>query len=163
MLLQLQFSQYVNKTHTLVKQGDRDYSVCNGIPRHKIILESLIESKEGVRSEVFHKQVIDNYGDADVSNGTRRIDPALKFYSGIPFMMNTNKEIKKGKANGTLRRGISIKLKTNKQLNWKNWDGRKVLFVYINNVGYMLCEHWKVRVLLLGKYSRYILKHILLK
>ena len=39
--------------------------------------------------------MIDNYGDADVSKGTRRIDPALTFYLGIPLMINTNKDIKK--------------------------------------------------------------------
>ena len=97
MLLQLQFSQYVNKTHTLVKQGDRDYSVCNGIPRHKIILESLIESKEGVRSEVFHNYVIDNHKNADVSNETRIINPAVKHYSRMQLMINAYKEINKGK------------------------------------------------------------------
>ena len=41
--------------------------------------------------------MIDNYGDSDVSNGTRRIDLALKFYSDIPLIINTNKDIKKGR------------------------------------------------------------------
>ena len=40
-------------------------------------------------------------------------------------------------------RGISVKLKKNSDLKWKNWDGRKVLSVSIKTVDYMLCEHWK--------------------
>ena len=102
---------YVDETHPLVKQSDGGFSECDGILRHTIILESLIESKEGVRSEAFNNYMIDNYGDADVAHGTRRIDPALNFYSGIPLMININKDIKKGRANGTLCRVISIKLK----------------------------------------------------
>ena len=50
--------------------------------------------------------MINNYGDADVSNGTRRIDPALKKYSGIPLIINIKKEIKKEKANSTSCRVI---------------------------------------------------------
>ena len=97
-----------------------------------------------MRSEIFHNYVIDNYGDADVTEGTgtRHIDPALKFYSGIPLMITTNNGIDKGRGNGTLCRGITFKLKRNSDLKWKNWDRRKVLSVSIKNVDYMLCEHW---------------------
>ena len=55
--------------------------------------------------------MFDNYGDADVKQGTRHIDPVLKLYSGIPLMITTNKDHKKGRGNGTLCRVISIKLK----------------------------------------------------
>ena len=72
------FSKHIDEIHLLVNQCDRDYSAYNGIPRHTIILDSLIENKEGVRSDVFSNYVIDNYGDADVLKGTRRIDTALK-------------------------------------------------------------------------------------
>ena len=139
------FSKHVNETHPVVKPGDNDQSACDGIPRHTIIIESLIQTKAGVRSEIFHNYVIDNYGDADVKEGSgnRHIDPALNFYSGIPLMITTNKDIAKGRGNGTLCRGISVKLKKNGDLKWKNWDGRKVLSVSIKNVNYMLCEHWK--------------------
>ena len=74
------FSRHFDEMHPIVKQGDEDYSACDGIPRHIIILENLIKSKEGVRSEASHNYVTDNYGDDDVSNVTRRFDPALKFY-----------------------------------------------------------------------------------
>ena len=80
-----------------MKPGDNDQSAYDGIPRHTIILESFIKSKEETRSEVFHNYMINNYGDADVKQGTSRyIDPALKFYSGIKPMITTNKDIKKG-------------------------------------------------------------------
>ena len=81
------------------------------------ILESLVESKKGVRSENFHNYVINIYGNAGVSNGSRRIDHALTFYSDIICMINAIKEFKKGRANGTLCRGISITLKKSEQLN----------------------------------------------
>ena len=114
------FSKHVDKKHSLVNQGDRNCSAWNGNPRHTLILEDLTESKEKVRSEMFYNYVIDNNGDDDISKGIRRIDPALKFYSGIPLVININKGIKKGRVNGKLCRGIFIKLKKNKQLNWKN-------------------------------------------
>ena len=96
----------MNATHPIVKPGDNDQSVCDGIPRHTIIIESLIETKEGVRSEIFHNYVIDNYEDADVTegSGTRHIDPALKFYSGTPLIITTKNDIDKGRENGTLCR-----------------------------------------------------------
>ena len=67
MLSQPHISRHVDKTNPLVKQGDEDCSTCDGIPRHTLILESLIESEKRVRSEAFHNNVIDNYGDNDVS------------------------------------------------------------------------------------------------
>ena len=51
-----------------------------------------------------------------------RIDPALKFYSGIPLMINHNRDlVKTGRVNGTLCRGHSLKMKHNCNLRWKNW------------------------------------------
>ena len=111
------FSRHVDKSHPIVKPGDDDQSACDGIPRHTIIIESLIETKVGVRSEAFHNYIIDNYGDADVKVGTsKHVDPALKFYSGIPLMITTNDDLEKDRGNGTLCRGISVKLKTNDDL-----------------------------------------------
>ena len=50
-----------------------------------------------------------NYGDADVKVGTRNhVDPALKFYSGIPLMITTDDDLEKGRGNRTLCRGISV-------------------------------------------------------
>ena len=44
MLLQPQlFSRHFDEMYPIVKQGDEDYSACDGIPRQTIILESLIK------------------------------------------------------------------------------------------------------------------------
>ena len=56
-------------------------------------------------------------------------------------MINTNKNIKKGRSNDVLCRDISIILKKNEELEWKSCDSRKVLAVYITNVDYMLYEY----------------------
>ena len=69
-----------------------------------------------MRSETFHNYVIDNYGDTDVKQGNRHVDPAFKFYFGIPLMITTKKDIKIGRENGTLCRGLSIKSKKNGEL-----------------------------------------------
>ena len=89
-------STYVDETYPIVKPGDNDQSVCDGIPRHTLVLESLIESKEGARIKAFHNYVIDNNGDADIKQVTsRHTDPTLKLYSGIPLMITANKDIKR--------------------------------------------------------------------
>lgn len=103
-----------------MKPGDDYQSACDVIPRHTLIIGSLFEIKVGVRSEAFHTVVIDNYGDADVRVGTSKyIDPALILYSDIPSMITTNKDVEKSRGNGTLYRGISVKLKTNVDLKLK--------------------------------------------
>ena len=72
------FSTHVDETYPIVKPGENDQSACDGIPRHTIIIESSIESKEEVMSEAFHNYVIDNHRYADVKQGTsRHIDPSL--------------------------------------------------------------------------------------
>ena len=60
-------------------------------------------------------------------------------------MINSNKEIDKGIANGTLGRFKGIKLKNNNRDNvsYKNWDGYKVRTVSVEDVEYILCEHWE--------------------
>ena len=55
------FSTHVDETYPIVKPGDNDQSACDGIPRHTIIIESSIESKEEAMSEAFHNYVIDQY------------------------------------------------------------------------------------------------------
>ena len=57
------------------------------------------------------------------------------------LMINTNKNIKKGRANDALCRDISITLKKNEEFNWKSYNGRKLLAVSITNVDYVLYEH----------------------
>ena len=72
-------------------------------------------------------------------------------------MINTDKEINKGKSNDTFCRRVSIKLKKNEQLNLTNWDGRIVLSLSMNIWIICYASIGKTEiVLLLGKDSRYI-------
>lgn len=59
-------------------------------------------------------------------------------------MLIKYKDTKKGRANGTLFREISIKLKKNEKLKLKSWD-EKVVSVSMKLVDYLLCEHCKER------------------
>ena len=121
------FTDHVQRTHSDVTQGSRDNNDCTDVPMNAVILESTIfhsdTNKEvGVK---FAKFIYDNYGDADIkaSDGNRRIDPALKFYSGISLMTNTNKYLTDtGRTNGSLYKGISLILKDKmEELGWKNY------------------------------------------
>ena len=56
----------MNDVHPVVKPGFDNHSVCDGISRYIIIIKSLIKAKERARGEIFHKYVINNYGDTDV-------------------------------------------------------------------------------------------------
>lgn len=52
-------------------------------------------------NEAIHNYIVDNYRYIDVLNRTRWIDPVLTLYSYIAFTINTHKDIKKRKINGT--------------------------------------------------------------
>ena len=125
------FSRRVNETHPVVKPCDDEHSACGGIPKHTIVIESLIETKERGRNEIFHNYVINNFGDTYVKEGmvNKYIDPALKFYWDIPLMITIYNDIKKGKVNGTLRRVISVKLKTTSDIT--GWWKMSIIYVSI--------------------------------
>ena len=74
-------------------------------------------------SDNFHNKVFDNCGDAGViTSQKKKIDLTLKYYKGILLMINTNSYLVKERANGTLCRGIGIKLKTGSKWRMKKWD-----------------------------------------
>ena len=59
-----------------------------------------------------YNRILDECGDCDIKCGRGAfVDPALKFFSNIPLMMNSNKRIEEGLANGTPCLGQYIKLK----------------------------------------------------
>ena len=100
--------------------------------------------------------MFDNCGDADVVTGhNKKVDPALKFYNGIFLMINTNKDLSKGRVNGTLCKGLGIKLKKNVQVKCKNWDGKLIPTVSVDDVEYMLCEHYKDSLTPFAKFKLY--------
>jgi hypothetical protein len=123
--------------HPLV-QGDEE------VPDDLIVIEALMKQGNERTTRSFHEEVFENCGDAQVETSRKkRVDPALKWYTGIPLMITSNDDIKLGRANGTLCRGLKLKLKEGVQPPWKNYDGKKVLTVSANDCEYMLCEHWK--------------------
>ena len=71
-------------------------------------------------------------------------------------MINTNKDLSKGRANGTLCRGLGIKLKDNAHLISKNWDGK--LVPTVSDIEYMLCEHYEDSLTPFAKFKLYPVK-----
>ena len=53
-------------------------------------------------SDMFLNTVIDNCGGVAVVTYHNKMDPSFKFYSQLPLMINSNDDIDKGCANGTL-------------------------------------------------------------
>ena len=67
----------------------------------------------------------------------------LKFYPGVPLMINSDKDLKKKRrGNGTRCRGLKLVLKEGRITIIKNWDRHKVHTVSIDDCDHMLCEHW---------------------
>jgi hypothetical protein len=109
-----------------------------------VVIEAVMRNKNTVATRSFHDAAFEMCGDAQVQTSRKkRVDPALKWYPGIPLMITSNDDIKKGRANGSLCRGLSIKLKEGTVPRWKNYDGRKVTTVGVNDCEYMLCENWE--------------------
>eukprot|EP00563_Minutocellus_polymorphus_P014805 CAMPEP_0181047948 /NCGR_PEP_ID=MMETSP1070-20121207/15159_1 /TAXON_ID=265543 /ORGANISM="Minutocellus polymorphus, Strain NH13" /LENGTH=189 /DNA_ID=CAMNT_0023126669 /DNA_START=2011 /DNA_END=2577 /DNA_ORIENTATION=- len=55
-------------------------------------------------------------------------------------MINSNENLKKRRGNGTQCTGVAIKLKDDAAVSWKNWDGRRVRTVNVDDVEYITCE-----------------------
>lgn len=89
------------------------FSQCNqDIPNHAVIIESRIKKKTTHCSVEFHETIYERCGDADIKTArNKKIDPALRFYPGVPLMITSNVHIKKRRGNGTLCRGLKLKLK----------------------------------------------------
>ena len=68
-------------------------------------------------------------------------------------MINTNKDLKKKRGNGTLCRGLGIKLKSGAQVKMKEWDGRFIPTVSVDDVEYMICQHYEDSITPLAKFK----------
>jgi hypothetical protein len=109
-----------------------------------VVIEAVLRNGRRKCSKAFHETVFQQCGDTQVKAGkSKKVDPALKWYTGVPLMITSNEHIKKKRGNGTLCRGIRIKLKEGTQPQWKNYDGKKVLATSVDDIDHMLCEHWK--------------------
>ena len=94
-----------------------------------------------------HTTIYNNCGDADIQSANKRtnkhVDPALKLYTGIPIMLNSNDHIEQGRGNGTLARFRKVVLKNDSTLTSKIWDGYHVNTVSVDDVKFIVCEHWE--------------------
>ena len=94
-----------------------------------------------------HTTIYNNCGDADIESVNRfsnkHVDPALKLFTGIPIMLNSNEYIEQGRGNGTLARFRKVVLKKNSTLTSKIWDGYHVNTVSMDNMKFIVCEHWE--------------------
>ena len=133
------FMQHVRKTHNNSFKS----------PCHTIIIESAISKKKkgGRFSKNYHTSIFNNCGDADIATSSRfvnkQIDLVLKLYTNIPLMLTSNEYIEQGCGNGTQARFKNIVLKENATLKSKVWDGFHTNTVSVDNIRYMVCEHWE--------------------
>ena len=58
-------------------------------------------------------------------------------------MINSNKNLDEGRGNGTLARFKGICLKDGASLREKRWNGKVVNTVSVDDVEYIVCEHWE--------------------
>jgi hypothetical protein len=109
-----------------------------------IVIEAVLSQRKKKCSKTFHEAVFERCGDAQVATtNSKKVDPALKWYPGIPLMITSNENIKKRRGNGTLCRGLRLDLKEGVEPGWKNYDGKKVIAVSGDDCEHMLCEHWE--------------------
>ena len=70
-------------------------------------------------------------------------------------MIDTNKDLKNGRCNGTLCRGVGLQLKTGVNVKTKEWDGKIIPTVSVNDVDYMVCQHYADSITPLAKFKLY--------
>jgi len=96
----------------------------------------------------FHDTVITQLGDDDIRSTDfaakgAKIEPALHVYPGSHHMCITNEDLDQGRGNGTLCKFLRVKLrKDGRERRWKNWDGKKVWTVSVDDVEWMEFEHY---------------------
>ena len=63
-----------------------------------------------------------------------------QFFHGVPLMITSNTNLKKGLGNGTRIIGLSIQLKKDCIVSCKTWDGRLIHTISCLDVEYMICK-----------------------
>ena len=83
-------------------------------------------------------------GDADVmTRRNKHVDPALKFFYGVPLMTTSNTNLKESLGNGTRIIGLYIQLKKDCIVDCKTWYGRLVHTVSCLDVEHMVYKNSK--------------------
>ena len=113
---------------------------------HTLVIGSKIVDRENNKkcSKELHKFIYEQCGDNDTkkSNG-RQIDPICYFYKGVPLMINSNINLKEGRGNGTLCRGVSVRFKSYYEPICENWDRRNVHCASVDDIEHLTCEYWR--------------------
>ena len=95
----------MNATH----QDDDNNIDLNEMHKDVVIIKSETFDNNDRYSESFESKVYNTYGDADVkAGGRKKIDLVLKFYSGVPLMIDNNEFINEERGNGTKCAGLSV-------------------------------------------------------
>jgi hypothetical protein len=134
------FRNHILATHPRVDS-------CEMPPDHTLMIEASMRRKRKTLSRAFHDIATTTLGDDDIkvselsSNGAK-LDPILRCYPGSIHMCISNKDLKKGRGNGTQCRCVRVKLKRGATVQWKNWEGRKVNTVSVDDVKWVMFEHW---------------------
>ena len=130
------FLMHIQATH----QQTEDKSI--NCPYYTCIIKATMTYQGKALKKSMYNRILDDCGDSDVTNDSDTfVDPALKFFHNIPLMMNTNEQIDKKLANGTLCRGLYIHLKTTCNFRNENWEGYMVNTMYANEIDYLVCMH----------------------
>jgi hypothetical protein len=90
-------------------------------------------------SQALHDIITSKLGDNDIKSTDfktkgAKIDPVLRLYTGSHNMCITNEDHSKGRGNATLCKCTKVKLKKGKKQRWKNWEGKKVCTVSVDDV-----------------------------
>ena len=112
-----------------------------------LIIEASLRRKKKKVSQAIQDVVVSKLGDDDIratdfSSKGAKITPAMRCYPGSHHMCITNKDLDKGRGNGTLCRCLGVKLKQGARRELKNWEGRKVYTVSVDDVEWVEFEHW---------------------
>ena len=89
-------------------------------------------------SRAIHDVVVTRIGDDAVRSTEFRsqeakLDPLLRVYPRAPFMCNTNDNLEDRRGDGTTCMCLGGTLKSDANVIWKNWDGKKVNTVLVND------------------------------
>jgi len=151
------FQKHIIDTHPDISSNENP-------PNHTLMIEAVITTnkagtnkrKHGERaptkrgrkiSKALHDIITTELGDDDIkstgfTSRNAKIDPVIRVYPGSHHMCITNDDLKKGRGNGTLCKCVRVRLKRGKQRQWKNWEGKKVWTVSVEDVEWVEFEHF---------------------
>ena len=150
------FKMHIEETHPTIdnKSPPPDHTLVIEASVSETIKNESSNNKKRKRKQrrkvptTLHDIITTQLGDDDIksteftSNGAK-IEPALRIYPGSHHMCITNEDLDQGRGNGTLCKFLRVKLrKDGRERRWKNWDGRKVWTVSVDDVEWMEFEHY---------------------